>query len=235
MPRMQKTSHILDDRTRRVVRDTTSGQEWLALPLMQLLRVVARQPHEFDRLAPAYWPNAEGIHSAPQGSLNQPLLKRRGKGGPPRQPAALQRDRFVGAGAPNTIQREKERRGKREFPGQARVIDPLESENSRRGLNTLSCEGPRPTEFIVKPRTVVADEGAGAAPGLDQPGLLEIGESLTDRAAADVETTRQFKFTGQPFFGTEDAGLDVALEVFSNAPIFRGHLSDPVRSCLDLP
>jgi hypothetical protein len=25
------------------------------------------------------------------------------------------------------------------------------------------------------------------------------------------------------------------LEVFSNAPIFRGHLSDPVRSCPYLP
>jgi ABC-type cobalamin transport system ATPase subunit len=87
---MQKTSHILDDRTGRVVRDATSGQEWLALRLVQLLRVVARQPDEFDRLASADEPNAKGIHSAPQGSLDQTLLKRRREGSPPRQPAALQ-------------------------------------------------------------------------------------------------------------------------------------------------
>jgi hypothetical protein len=93
----------------------------------------------------------------------------------------------------------------------------------------------RPAELIVKPRAVVADERAGAAPSLDQPGLLEIGESLTNCAAADVETARQFEFAGQPFFGTEDTGLDVALEVFSNALIFRAHLSGPVRSCLGLP
>ena len=82
---MEQASHMLDDRARRVMRDAQRGEEEFAFRLLQLVCVLVGQPDELDRFAPAGRADAERIERPPQGSADQPLVKRRTEGRPPWQ------------------------------------------------------------------------------------------------------------------------------------------------------
>jgi hypothetical protein len=75
--------------------------------------------------------------------------------------------------AANPVERQERRGWHLELLGDTNILHPLEAQDARPYLDAMPGERAGPAQSVIKPRPVKADEGSGAAPGLDEPGMLQ--------------------------------------------------------------
>jgi hypothetical protein len=79
-------------------------------------------------------------------------------------------------------------------------------------------ERTEPAQPVVGPRNIVANEGASTGQGLNQPRILQAGQSLAHAAEADPETSGDADLAR-----LEAAGIDSERQT-----LIRGHSSGPL-------